>query len=452
MLESCTTDKDLFFARGDMFKYVLRPVNKFGNIYETLIEDITDVYNTTLPGENVTMKEKMDEFFLDYGSVEKEDGVHFYTAPWAIGQNGLIRNNEVWKEEWGTPNTTDELFEIMDKVKAENNYPFIYSKENEYWSTFYHIWFYQYEGYDAYTNFWNGIDPAGRENKPELFAYQGKLESLKVLERILSSENGYCSPFSDSDDFMKAQIRFLEAKNKIPLMCNGDWMNGELLESDFTSEEINIEMIKTPVISALGTKLGITDRELSAIIDYVDGTVTEEPSFTSTKGKTKEEVIKVVREARGMNITASNMHSCWIPQYSDSKDAAKKFIQLMATDEGIATFVKSSHGHILPYKYDYTTAENYMSPFLKSTNKLLLDSMKSTTDDERIIAAYSAKAPLWAFGGLSINGNGDYQSKIVAMLGANNAKDRKTAEEIFNGDYIGVKERWDSYLMNAGLN
>lgn len=451
-LKSGASTTDLYFARGDMFRFVIQPTNLFGTQYETLIEDITDIYNEVLPGESVTMKEKMDESFSEYAGVEKADGTHYYTAPWAIGQNGLIRNNAIWKEEWGTPRTTDELFDVLDKIKSEGNYPIIFSlNEGQYWDAFYHIWFYQYEGYQNYLNFFNGIDALGRENQPEIFLYEGKLESMKVVSRILNPDNGYWDTSRcGSISFTSAQQYFLDGTYNNPLTCNADWMNYELIDGGNSSSDINVEMIKTPVVSALGTKLGITDKTLAEIVDYVDGTTDAAPSFSSTEGYTNEEVIDRVREARGMNPTSSSMHNAWIPIYARNKDAAKRFIQLMATDEGIETFVKATCGYLLPYKYDYSTLESVMSPFIKSTNEKIIASFASQEDDERIIPVYISKSRLWALGGLSVNGN-NLNGSIISRFCAINPADRKTAEQIFEEDYNGVKSRWSSYLAVAGL-
>lgn len=452
-LKSGSSTIDLYFARGDMFKYVLQPTNLFGTQYQTLIEDITDIYNETLPGETVTMKEKMDKSFSEYAGVEKGDGVHYYTAPWAIGQNGLIRNNKIWKEEWGTPRTTDELFTILDKIKSEGNYPIIFSlKEGQYWDAFYQIWFYQYEGYQNYLNFFNGIDSLGRENTPEVLLYDGKLESMKVISRILNPDNGYWDTARcGSVSFTNAQQYFLDGTFNNPLTCNGDWMNYELIDGGNKSSDIDIEMIKTPIISSLGTKLGITDNTLAEIVDYVDGKTSSVPEFASTEGYSDEEVIDKVREARGMNPTASSMHNMWIPIYARNKDAAKKFIQLMATDEAIETFVKATQGYLLPYNYDYSTLESVMSPYIKSTNDKIIASFKSQEDYERIVPLYMAKSRLFALGGLSVNGN-NLNGSIIGRFCAINPNDRRTAEQIFEEDYNGVKSRWSSYLTVSGLN
>lgn len=466
-LKSGSSDVDIYFNKTDISKFVLKPTNLFGTTYNTLLEDLTDVYNEKLPGEDVTLKEKMESFALDFNTYTDSNGVdRYYATPWAVGVVGIIKNNKIWRDTWKTPRTTEELFAVLDTIKSDTGKaPIIYSLADSYWNLFYNVWFYQYEGVEGYNNFYKGIDPAGKRYTPEFLLYQGRIEALKTMERLLTPDNAYCNEYSYSINATSAQNYFLEGTLGAPLTCNADWMNGELLKN-YTADEIDLEMIKAPIISSIVEKLSFYthgsreyttlnaadkaryDGALSAIIDYVDGMTTEKPvsagGFTVTDAD-----IEKISEARGISVSASISHQAWIPVYAHNKDAAKKFLQLMATDKGIEVFTKASQGYILPYSYDYTKLESYMSSYLKTINDGVNEAMKSNDDDKRLLASNVEKDPIFALGGVSQFGNNT--GNFVKQLAAKNANDRKGAEQLVLEDYRGVKERWSSYLTLASI-
>lgn len=467
-LKSGSSDVDIYFNKTDISKFVLKPTNLFGTTYDTLLEDLTDIYNEKLPGEEVTLKEKMDEFTLDFNTYTAADGTdRYYATPWAVGVVGLIKNNKIWKDSWKTPRTTEELFDVLDAIKSDTGKaPIIYSLSDSYWNLFYNVWFYQYEGVEGYNNFYKGIDPSGKRYTPEFLLYQGRIEALKTMERLLTPDNAYCNDYSYSVNATSAQNYFLEGTLGAPLTCNADWMNGELLKN-YSADEIDLEMIKAPIISSIVEKLSFYthdsqeyttlstedkaryDAALSAIIDYVDGTTTEKPVTTNGFTVTDADIAKI-SEARGISVSASLTHQAWIPIYAHNKTAAKKFLQLMATDKGIEVFTKASQGYILPYSYDYTKLESYMSSYLKSVNSSVNEAMKSNDDDKRLLASNIEKDPIFALGGVSQFGNNT--GNFVKQLAAKNVNDRKGAEELVLEDYRGVKERWSSYLTLASIS
>ena len=466
-LKSGTSDIDIYFNKTDISKFVLKPTNLFGTTYNTLLEDLTDLYNEKLPGENVTMKEKMDESILDFNTYKDADGVdRYYATPWAIGSIGLVKNNKIWQEGWATPRTTEELFSVLDKIKADTNKaPIIYSLSDSYWNLFYNVWFYQYEGIEGYQNFYQCVDPSGKRYTPEFLLYQGRIEALKTMERLLTPVNGYCNDYSYSVNATSAQNYFLEGTLGAPLTCNADWMNGELLKN-YSNDEIDLEMIKSPVISSIVEKLSFythgtqeytaLDQEqrarydgvLREIIDYVDGVKTEKPTAVNGFTVTDDDIAKI-SDARGISVSASVSHQAWIPIYAHNKESAKKFLQLMATDKGIEIFTKASKGYILPYSYDYSKLESHMSGYLKSVNSQVNETLADNTDNKVLLASNMEKDPIFALGGVGQFGNN--MGNFVKLLAAKNANDRMTAEDIVLQDYLGVKERWDSYLTLASI-
>ena len=443
---------DIYFTRGEIFRYVSQPMVLNGTSYTYAIEDLTDLFfNEDIPGEEVTIAEKMSEEFLDFSSYTyKDDTTKYFTVPWAPGQMGIIINKKVWKSSWVIPNTTDELIDLCKQIKNEGVYPFVYCLDDPYWNLFSPVWAAQYDGLEAMENFWNGYDADGNRYVPEIFLYQGFLESLKVMEELLKESNGFMHPYSKTLDFTSTQNYFIDPQYNIAMTVNGDWLNRELLKN-YTADEIDIELIKAPVVSALADKLGIGNEVMSAVIDAIDDGTTV-PDVDSTKGYSDDEVIAAIREARGINISASGAHQAWIPAYSNSKENAKKFLQLMASDRGIEAYVKATNGHILPYDYDYfgnSELKEIMSPFLKSVNQLIIDSTDPENTEETFYFLNYPKDPLFSMSGLKqfMNGMDNYEVYFSASI----AQDFKSAEDIYRENYQYVRDRWSTYKLNAGI-
>lgn len=91
-----------------------------------------------------------------------------------------------------------------------------------------------------------------------------------VLERIVNPENGYSKADDQSLNFTQVQNKFLETSNKVLFNPNGLWLEREMI-GKLRSAGAGYEIIRMPVVSALGEKLGIDDTTLSALIEWIDG-------------------------------------------------------------------------------------------------------------------------------------------------------------------------------------
>ena len=211
-------------------------------------------------------------------------------------------------------------------------------------------------------------DDLSQLNQPEMFYSDGLLEALKVYEKLVNPDNGYVGKTqaqinNTSLDFTSVQNKFLETQNKILFCPNGLWLEREM-EANYDPEELNVEFIKTPVLSALSEQLSYYsetrgyselsaaekekyDAVLSDIIDYVDGTSTEKPKFNGQDVSDAD--IERVRDARAFNSAAYNFNSV-IPAYSTKIDLAKEFLQLMATDRGLEAMYAACGGSA-PFEY-----------------------------------------------------------------------------------------------------
>lgn len=321
--------------------------------------DLTEsVYNTKVPGEDVLFKDKMEDSFLaSFGFTETgSTDVAYYATPWVGGMEGILYNEDLFTANGlKVPNTTDELAGVCAayKAKGKDNYSFIQSYDANYFDYLFFVWWAQYEGVEEYENYFNGINNDTYSTR--IFEQKGREYSLEVFEKLLDYDKGYVNPLSFTQKFVISQSSFI---NGDALMhANGDWFSSEMLDIIESKGDAapHIKMMRTPVISRLGEKLGITDQELSDIVAYVDaigaGQDAKVPGFTSSKGYTTEKVVDAVKEARSVVYTIGNAHSAVIPNYAAAKDVAADFLCFMATDEALDMFAQKTVGATLPFKH-----------------------------------------------------------------------------------------------------
>lgn len=453
---SGTTHLDLLFPETDsVFGVINQTVTAGGVKYDSPFADLSDIYNTKIPGEDVTMKEKMDKSYLEKATVNFGGKETYFTAPWMQAPLGFAINNKVYRDLCATqngskfaklPNTTDELFAFMDAILDPANNtgvtPFIHSVETSYLVHFYETWMAQYNGMANQRKWWSGevVSGAKKGEKyvPELFEDKGLEYALKIFEKLLDTNKKYAHANS-SLDFTQVQNIFLEGDKKILLMPTGAWLVREM-EANYDKDEIDVRYIDMPVASVLGTKLGITDSELSSLIDYVRGGKTaEKPTFTSTLGISENEVIAAVSEAANMTPSV-NMYNSIIPAYSSKIGLAKEFLQLMASDRGMEAMLKSC-GSCTPYRYDITKSpvKDDIAEFSYSVN-LIAEKGYSFFKHDKLFTANN----LGLVNGVSGNLAGHFavpQTSDYYM----------SAEDMIKISLNSAKAQWSTYLKKAGI-
>lgn len=418
--------------------------------------ELSDVlYNQKVPGEDVLYKDKMNESallsnkYIDASNASEES---YYSTVWAGGCVSFLYNKTIL-ESFGLsePNTTDELIKACAVIKAnegKDNGKFnkgasiIQSSDAEYWQYIFPIWWAQYDGVEAYSDFYNGISN-GRYST-DIFKKEGRLESLKVFETLLDYDSGYLSKNSFNYQFMQSQTSFLQGEAVFHV--NGDWFANEMAS---TMKEIGstdkFGTMRMPIVSALGTKLGITDAELSAIVDYVDGDVAEQPAFTSTKGYSAEQVIESVTEARSVNFSTGSSHMASIPKYAEGKEVAADFLLFMATDEALECYAKATGGSTLPFEYDIKTK----NPELYQTFSSFTQDVQSYFDNGNFTVHTLPAAdafPLSKYGGL----NPIITYSFYTDFSSNN--NTVTAQSLFDETIAyWTTEKFNSSLSKAGL-
>ncbi len=440
-LKSGTSHTDLYFTSNPSFDDLYRGkalVN--GQVYDSWYADLTSVYNATIEGENITVKDKMFDAFEDYYKMPDDGNYYsdkYYFFPWVTGMISIVVNMDVWNsvaQGKEFPRTTDELLELCNEVKGKGVAPLIYSLGDEYFTSFYQVMMTQYEGKANMDNFYKGYSPMGDRYDTNMVAYDGFKKTLEFFEKWLKPEAGYTHEDSLSLTFMQMQGQFM---NGAALMnINGDWLEREMLTK---YPDANIAAMKTPVLSAVADKCSFKDATnrdqiLRSAIDYVDGKSTTKPAECTDAD------IAYIREARSVEYVTGNGTIAQVPSYSNQIESAKKFLIFMASDEGMKIFRAGTSGCELPFNYTTPEENTNVTTFRKSINDILAVSEKRFVNNkDRIFSA----------GGVSVylynNSIGRFVKAFTTETG------RKTAAEYFDAEVQAVNKMIEQAKREAGL-
>lgn len=370
-------DTDLYFTIYTMGGHGLMAETE--RVYENgqALRDLTHVYNTEIPGEGITLGDKMNASLKEaymVGGRDSEDTSDdtYYFLPYVSSAMGLYYNETVidkalGKGNWSVPNTTDEFIALCKKLDEKGCSIMLPGSLDQWASSAWMSWWAQYEGLENFHKFYEGIGynkSADREeeNSEKIFEQPGRLAATEVSHTLLNNASGYSLKNAieiNVNNLNEYQTRFTLAKNNYAFYPCGDWLMQELQNNSTIESDSEIKMMKTPVISSIisstnsyssdGAKRlpNITSDEiLSQVVAYVDG-AGELPA-----GVTEEEVA-IIKEARNMVGGKFMEHFAYAPVFSDAKELADQFLLFMASDEGIQIFKDNCAGGFSPYKYEY---------------------------------------------------------------------------------------------------
>ncbi|MBQ8686061.1 MAG: extracellular solute-binding protein [Clostridia bacterium] len=412
--------------------------------------DLTSVYDSVIPNEDVKVKDKMNEIKYTDRLYTTDNGEEkIYSFPWVNGFAGLFINltakNEILGADYVMPRTSNELAKMCEDIKAsatnsKDAYPFISS--STYYRTLFTIWWAQYEGLDEYANYFNGIADGELSNK--IFEQKGRLRALEELERIMGYDSQNVNPLSQELDFMSLQAHFFNGT--AVMMTNGDWLETEM--SELIKGEITV--MKNPVISTITEKLSVvkSEEELAFVVQCVD----ENKDVTATQAAFNERFQKEltpsdyekIYNARNL-LNSWNVHEAYIPSYSTAKELAKDFLLFMASDKGIEIFMRETSGCQTAFTYD---AETKNPELFNSFTTLQKDHVKMGRT--AIPLHDMAQTRLVAYGGLKNLTAVNLQANFLSS----NAAARKSANAVYQEDIEYYKEengRFDIMLRQAGL-
>ncbi len=426
------------------------------------LRPLNDVLDTVIPGEDITVKEKMYESLLvpyqaeGRATEDTADDV-YYGLPYVQSALGLYYNETVINEalgegKWEVPNTTDELIALCQKLAAADCHILLPGELDQYAKSLFVANWAQYEGFDNWLKFYEGIGydaDRGRESQLSSLIYQqeGRLKALEVAYDLISMKQGFILSntaeigVNNLNDYQK---RFVDSKNKLAIYPCGDWLMQEIVDNGGgTTVNSTIKFMKTPVISSIIDSTDgysssdekrlpniADDATLSAVVDYVDGKTDTLPA-----GVTEAEA-EYVKNARNTVGSMSDIHAVYAPEFSNAKTLANKFLVYMASDEGISLFKANCNGGFAPYKHTYTD--------LNDTEQ----SIYEATKDAIYVGDYKFHELFYFAGakGMLLASGGTLDSYITSP--ATQYPDAQALFQQFITDNSGQK--WDSILSKIG--
>ncbi len=395
------TTHDLLFTDEKLAKLQAAGANALKG-YDCVLENLTDMYESKVYGENVTLQDKTDDYILDLYAVEEEtaDGEwkdNYYMYSWANALMGIVYNKTLFAEKSvSVPRTTEELYDVCDALKTDIA-PMIGSFAVSYTGAVATTWWAQYEGKKEYTRYWNPTSL----NDYETMSQKGKLYQYQIQNQLYKESYGRLHEDTIDANYTEAQAKFI-TRQAAMLFC-GDWFESEMksLIKQYQAQGHKDEygMMKLPLNSAVVEKLSFWDKsvsyadvfnaargdspdasklqqlkdadeKLTQIIDYVDGKTSEKPSFAT------DEDIATIREARNIVITYGAGQQAVIPTYATAKDAAKKFLLFLSSNQGQKIFAENASGATMPYGYDPAEDNVAMTNFAMDARNILQESVK----------------------------------------------------------------------------
>ena len=388
-ITSGNTTIDLFFAGGSM-NYYYDMVGADGNHY---YEELTDLVNRTVEGENVTIGQKMDKHFRDAYNVTVSGKKGYYAIPWAQGPWGIFYNKAAMTEKLGAdyalPTTTEGLLKLCEDLKAGDNakVPFVFCSTEDYQSFLVALWWTQYEGVDNYERYWLGVDENDFLNTEEFTPakQKGKLRALEAMEALIGKDSGNTHPYVNTLSFTEAQTELLLGNGV--MQVNGDWLQNEMSVVASKEQLDKISMMATPVVSAIVEKLSFYHSDK----DYSELTASEKAEYdvvlqqiiaevdsgatSSNIANVTEADFAIVKEARKL-VNIIGGHDAVIPSYSKAKDVAKDFLAYMVQDKNLNTYIKVTNGCTMPYEYDLKERDSALYESLSEMHKTKMEIIK----------------------------------------------------------------------------
>jgi len=451
---------DLYFlSDSEASKLIAQSKSILKTDKSVLLEDLTDVYNSKAIGfdgkeESETIASRMVDGFKEYctynGYITKWNG-KMYELPWADSVLGILCNKKVL-DKYGIalPLTSDEFLTAIQAIAShsatDHVYPYAWAGNNApgYWGYLFETWFAQYSGVEKFSKFMK-CEPESGDIVNEgwkVYEDEGILKALEAMYSIL--DINYSPDGSAGMKHTEAQTKFI--KGDAAFMVDGDWVLNEMKEPreyyDLTKDCI---MMKTPVISSLGTKLGLTDAELHTIVEGIDNNK-DNSEIKVDVSKATDAIINKVREARCTHSSLGTTHDIVIPSYADAKDLAKQFIRFMYSNDGCRVFRNKANAN-LPLKYetkqsDTNTAFQQSVDAITNTSEVHMVSGAGELNDVRTLCQiYLLNGNDWA-----------HPTTYKGMMADKyNGTSYLTPSKIYNGEIQYMQASWADYMYNGGF-
>ena len=451
---------DLYFAPGVDYETLIKASSStLGTRDQVLIEPLQDVFNSKAIGldgkeEEATIASRFFNGFEELCKYNGEDPTwhdNMFFLPWADACTGLFANKSVL-DKYGIqiPLTSNELTAavqtiynynsskygtgIYDKDKYENH-PFSWSGDNAagYWQYLYETWFAQYSGQQQFNKFMNCEPTSGKIRQEGYKVYEdaGILKALEGMYDILNLN--YSANGSSSNTHIQAQTEFISGKTAF--MVNGDWLLNEMKEHYYDKTK-EIMMIGAPVLSSIGTEIGITDAQLHTLVQSIDEHKSNDEIKALISGIT-DAGIERVKNARSIHHTLGINHQVVVPSYCDAKEAVKLFLRFMYSNDGCRIFRNFANAN-LPLSYMPGEGDSNTT-FQKSLDKI------HNYENPGIVTSFALFNGVRKISGIRVFNHSTWASPNTFM-NIMNDRGSNTPQHMFEEEQKYVKNQWSSYM------
>lgn len=188
-------------------------------VKEKAIQDITDVFNMQVPGENVKVKDKITPGFLDTLITSPYGDGKTYLAPLFYSPCGLFYNKALVGDgkKYPMPKTWDELLALGETAKKDGVALFTYPTTG-YFDAFFYALLNEVGGADLFNKAMNyDVSAWSSPEATKAFELVGKLVKYAHKDTVANA---------NKEGFTKNQQLILD--NKALFVPNGTWLPGEM--------------------------------------------------------------------------------------------------------------------------------------------------------------------------------------------------------------------------------
>lgn len=192
---------------------------------EDMVLDITDVLDKTIPGEEVAVKDKIGEGFVNNSITHPNGDDKMYLAPIFYAPTGLWYNKALFKEgggEYELPTTMEEFLALGDVAKEDGRSLFTYPISG-YLDTFTFALMYEIGGQELFDKLTNYDVEAWKNEATPLFETVGKIVDKDNLNPNTVAQ-------ANKEGFTQNQLSVM--KNESLFMPNGTWVVEEMKDAE----------------------------------------------------------------------------------------------------------------------------------------------------------------------------------------------------------------------------
>lgn len=214
------------FQAQDYPDVVMLALSREKALPEALIKDralapLTDVLDLTIPGEEVTVGEKLLDGFVDSTSTNPYNDGDTYLMPMFYSPTGLFYNKALFEENgWEVPTTWDAMWELADLAAEQDIALFTYPTAG-YLDAFFASIIYSAGGPDLYAQ--------AMKYSPEVWSGEELTEVFSTLGTLAENTESTTVANANPNDFTRNQQLLLD--NQALFMPNGTWVVGEMAEA-----------------------------------------------------------------------------------------------------------------------------------------------------------------------------------------------------------------------------